>query len=69
MKMGDQKVQRTLKKQMVRGLYQDKKVPGISVGNRANIAPGPVPTRLAAGLLGESPVKGSLLCQTRFEQH
>ena len=28
MKIGDQKVLKTLKKQMVRGLLQDKKVPG-----------------------------------------
>ena len=40
MKIGDQKVQRTLKKQMVRGLLQDKKVPGTSAGTRAPAAPG-----------------------------
>ena len=31
MTIGDQKVQRTLRKQKVRGLLQDKKVPGTSV--------------------------------------
>ena len=37
----DQKVQRTLRKQKVRGLLQDKKVPGTNVGTRAAAAPGP----------------------------
>ena len=32
MKIGDQKVQRTLRKQKVRGLLQDKKVPGTNTG-------------------------------------
>ena len=41
MKIGDQKVQRTLRKQKVRGLLQDKKVPGTSTGTRAAAAPGP----------------------------
>ena len=41
MKIGDQKVQRTLRKQKVRGLLQDKKVPGIKAGTRAAAAPGP----------------------------
>ena len=41
MKIGDQKVKRTLKKQMVRGSLQDKKVPGTSSGTRATAAPGP----------------------------
>ena len=40
MKIGDQKVQRTLRKQKVRGLLQDKKVPGTSTGTRAAAAPG-----------------------------
>ena len=44
MKIGDQKVQRTLRKQKVRGLLQDKKVPGSSVGTMADAAPDlPVP--------------------------
>ena len=34
MKIRDQKVQRTLKKQKVSGLLQDKKVPGTNVGTR-----------------------------------
>ena len=41
MKIGDQKVQRTLRKQKVRGLLQDKKVPGTNAGTRAAAAPGP----------------------------
>ena len=41
MKIGDQKVQRTQKKQKVRGLLQDKKVPGTNVETRAAAAPGP----------------------------
>ena len=41
MKIGDQKVKRTLKKQLVRGLLQDKKVPGTSSGTRATAAPDP----------------------------
>ena len=71
MKIGDQKVQRTLKKQMVRGLLLDKKVPGTRAGNKTTAAPGPHPLGLlpATGLLGESRVKGSLPCQTRLEQH
>ena len=40
MKIGDKKVQRTLRKQKVRGLLQDKKVPGTSTGTRAAAAPG-----------------------------
>ena len=36
----DQKVQRTLRKQKVRGLLQDKKVPGTNAGTRAAAAPG-----------------------------
>ena len=41
MTIGDQKVQRTLRKQKVRGLLQDKKVPGTNSGTRAATAPGP----------------------------
>ena len=40
MKIGDHKVQRTLRKQKVRGLFQDKKVPGTNTGTRAAAAPG-----------------------------
>ena len=69
MKIGDQKVLRTLKKQTVRGLLQDKKVPGTSAGTRVTAAPGLAPTGPAIGLLGESWVNGSLPCHTRFEQH
>ena len=41
MKIGYQKVQRTLRKQKVRGLLQDKKVSGTNVGTRAAAAPDP----------------------------
>ena len=56
-------------KQMVRGLLQDKKVPGTSRETRATAAPGPAPSGSATGLLGESRVNSSLPCQTRLEQH
>ena len=46
MKIGDQKVYRTLKKQRVRGLLQNKKVPGTSAGTREAAAPGPCPQDL-----------------------
>ena len=45
MKIGNQKVQRTLRKQTVRGLLQDKKVPGTNTGTRATAAPG-LPVRV-----------------------
>ena len=66
MKIGDQKVQRTLKKQMVRGLLQDKKVPGTSTGTRATAAPGQHPLGLPQGsweraeLTAPSPAKQGL---------
>ena len=41
MKIGDQKVQRTLRKRKVRGLLQDKKVPGTRTGTRVLVAPVP----------------------------
>ena len=41
MKIGDQKVERTLRKQKVRGFLQDKKVPGTNAGTRAAAASGP----------------------------
>ena len=65
MKIGDQKVQ-TLRKQKVRGLLQDKKVPGTSAGIRAAAAPGPPVQGLPqdsserAGLTAPSPAKQSL---------
>ena len=40
MKIGEQKVQRTLRKQKVRGLLQDKKVPGTNGGTWTAAAPG-----------------------------
>ena len=63
MKIGDQKVQRTLRKQKVRGLLQDKKIPGTSAGTRAAAAPGPHLPGLTqnswerAGLTAPSPDK------------
>ena len=63
MNIGDQKVQRTLRKQKVRGLLQDKKVPGTSSGTRAATAPGlPLPglpqdSWERAGLTAPSPDK------------
>ena len=69
MKIGDQKVQRTLKKQTVRGLLQDKKVPGTSTGTRAAAAPGlpvrglPQDSWERAGLTAPSPAKQGL-CST-----
>ena len=66
MKIGDQKVQRTLRKQKVRGLLQDKKVPGTNAGTRAAAAPGPPVGGLLqdswerAGLMAPSPAKQGL---------
>ena len=66
MKIGDQKVQRTLRKQKVRGLLQDKKVPGTNAGTRAAAAPGPPLLGLLqdswerAGLTAPSPAKQGL---------
>ena len=51
---------------MVRGLLQDKKVPGTSTGNRATRAPGPCPLGLQldswdrAELMAPSPAKQGL---------
>ena len=66
MKIGVQKVQRTLQKQKVRGLLQDKKVPGINVGTKATAAPGPPLPGLPqdswerARLMAPSPAKQGL---------
>ena len=66
MKIGNQKVQSTLRKQKVRGLLQDEKVPGTSMGTRAAAAPGPpLPGPLQdswerAGLMAPSPAKQGL---------
>ena len=46
---------------MVRGLLQDRKVPGTSAGTSARGD--------CCRTLGESQVNGSLPCQTRLEQH
>ena len=66
MKIGDQKVQRTLRKQKVRGLLQDKKVPGTNAGTRAAAAPGlllqglPQDSWERGGLTAPSPAKQGL---------
>ena len=71
MKIGDQKVQRTLRKQKVRGLLQDRKVPGTSVGTRAAAAPGPPVRGLPqdswerARLTAPSPAKQGLINTVR----
>ena len=63
MKIGGQKVQRTLRKQKVGGFLQDIKVPGTNMGTRATAAPGPPMLGLPqdswerAGLTAPSPVK------------
>ena len=58
---------------MVRGLLQDKKVPGTSAGTsvetRAIASQGLAPTGPATELLQESQVNSSLPYQTRFEHH
>ena len=63
-KIGDQKVQRTLRKQKVRGLLQHKKVPGISVRNRATTAPGPP----LPGLLQDSWERAGLTAPSTAKQ-
>ena len=67
MKIGDQKVQRTLRKQKkVRGLLQDKKVPGTNAGTRVAAAPGlpvrglPQDSWERAGLMPPYPAKQGL---------
>ena len=66
MKIGDQKVQRTLRKEMVRGLLHYKKVPGTNAGTRRAAAPGPPVQGLPqdswerAGLRAPSPSKQGL---------
>ena len=66
MKIGDQKVQRTLSKQKVRVLLQDKKVPGTNKGTRVAAAPGlpmqglPLDSWERAGLMAPSPAKQGL---------
>ena len=61
MKIGDQKVKRTLRKQKVRGLIQDKKVPG---GDQGNCSPRPARAGPAswerAGLMAPSAAKQGL---------
>ena len=66
MKIGGQKVQRTLRKQKVGGFLQDIKVPGTNMGTRVAAAPGPPVLDLPqdpwekAGLMASSPAKQGL---------
>ena len=69
MKIGDQKVQRTLKKTEGKGIASGQKGPCDHCGDQGNCSPRPTPAGPAIGLLGESRVNGSLPCQTRFEHH
>ena len=64
MKIGEQKVQRTLKKQTVRGLLQEIKVPGTNVENRATAAPGPC----LLGLLQDSWERAGLMIPSLAKQ-
>ena len=57
MKIRDQKLQRTLKNQMVRRVLKDNKVPGTSTGTRAGEAPAG-----AQGLLQDSWERARLGC-------
>ena len=61
MEIGDQKVQKTLRKQKVRVLLQDKKVPGTNARTRAAAAPGlwglPQDSWERDGLMAPSPAK------------
>ena len=59
MKIGDQKVQRTLRKQKVRGLLQENKVLGTSTGTRA-AQPQARACPACGRLLGESRINGPL---------
>ena len=57
MKIGDQRLQRTLKHQTVRKVFKDNKVPGTSTGTRAAEAPAQ-----AQGLLQDSWERARLGC-------
>ena len=52
-----------------KGMASGQKGPWEQHWDQGNCGPRPSPTGPAAGLLGESRVKGSLPGQTRFEQH
>ena len=54
MKIGDQRVKRTLKYQTVRRVLKDNKVPGTSSGTRAAKAPGQG-SRVCSRTLGREP--------------
>ena len=69
MKIGDQNVQRTLRKKKVSGLLQEIKGPWDQCGDQGSYSPRPAPARPAIGHLGESWVNRPLPCQTRLEQH
>ena len=69
MEIGDPKLYRTLKNQMISRIFPDKKAPGSSTGTRVPAVPSLAPPGFAAGFLVESQVNSSLPCQTSFEQH
>ena len=52
-----------------KGTASGQKGPWDQRGDQGNCSPRPAPAGPAAGLLGESLVKGPLPCQTRPEQH
>ena len=52
-----------------KGIASGQKGPWDQRGEQGECSPRPVPPGPATGLLGESGAKGSLPCQTRFEQH
>ena len=58
------KVQRTLRKQKVRGLLKDKKVPGTSRGDQGGCSPRPAPD----GLLQDSWEKAELMAPSPAKQ-
>ena len=57
MKIGDQKLSRTLKNQMVRRVLKDNKVPGTTAGTKEAEAPGPPPAGawVCCQILGREP--------------
>ena len=52
-----------------KGIASGQKSPWDQHGDQGGCSSRPAPAGPAAGLLGESLVKGSLPCQTRLEQH
>ena len=66
MKIGDQKLYRILKNQMIRRVLQDNKVPGTSKGTRVAAAPGPALSR--SGLLQDSWERARLMAPSPAKQ-